>query len=668
MTQPLHIDNSTFNATASCDTRALLRYVHGYTSQDDSLALRAGTAIHTCLEVYFKTGDRKEALKAFRADYEEWAAANVPIDGWPVKYAFENIRDILKTWMRRHPLAQEPYKVFPDLVEVGFSFILDEQEQIYFYGRYDAIVEEKASGQLYVLDHKAQPLWSRLLTPTGWRCMGDVRVGDQVIGGSGAPTTVTGKSRAKLMPTYRVEFNDGGVTYCSDEHLWLVKTPTSKVWTTLKLETLLRRLPTTKFYVPTTRIGHYQNATTTPTAKILPLEPYLVGALIGDGYLNGTCVQFSTAEEEMANHVRRALPLDTQLVKNKGNNYTYVLKRRDQTNSVLNGVRALGMDKHLSSTHRIPADYLYANRVARVDLLQGLMDTDGCISGGYLMYDTISRGLVDDVVELIRSLGGIARWRKRTGTKQQAYRINFRLPDNIIPFRLSRKCARYAQALKKPRKWQLRRYIKSITRVADEICQCITVADETACYFTDDHIVTHNSTGQITSDWAHAFKLSTQMTGYVWAAQQLLGGKRVSGAIINGIQVSKLPDIKYKLNGEVYKCREHGVGIDECRLTHTKESLAITQRDPHEIEGWKRDAVRLAKKYRRLVAKYPTVESVSTAPQQGKFANACKFCDFKAYCEVGRPAAQIATMLKHEPWRAYDVRAAAKEAGSWERK
>ena len=77
---------------------------------------------------------------------------------------------------------------------------------------------------------------------------------------------------------------------------------------------------------------------------------------------------------------------------------------------------------------------------------------------------------------------------------------------------------------------------------------------------------------------------STQMTGYVWAAQQLLGGKRVSGAIINGIQVSKLPDINTKLNGEVYKCREHGVGIDECRLTHTKESLAITQRDPHEID------------------------------------------------------------------------------------
>lgn len=330
MADPLWIDNSTFNATASCDTRALLRYVHGWTSQDDSLALRAGTAIHTCLEVYFKTGDRKEALKAFRANYEEWAAANVPIDGWPVKYAFENIRDILKTWMRRHPLEQEPYKVFPDLVEVGFSFILDEAEQIYFYGRYDAIVEEKASGQLYVLDHK--------------------------------------------------------------------------------------------------------------------------------------------------------------------------------------------------------------------------------------------------------------------------------------------------------------------------------------------------STGQITSDWAHAFKLSTQMTGYVWAAQQLLGGKRVSGAIINGIQVSKLPDIKHKLNGEVYKCREHGVGIDECRLTHTKESLAITQRDPHEIDVWKRDAVRLAKKYRRLAAKYPTVESVSEAPQQGKFSGACRFCDFKAYCEVGRPAEIIGTMLKNEPWRAYEVRAAAKEAGNWERK
>lgn len=319
MTDPLHIDNSTFSAVAQCDTRALLRYVHGWTSQDESIALKAGTAAHACLETYFKTGDRKQALQALRTNYEEWAAQNVPVDGWNVKYAFENVRDLLKTWMRRHPLEQEPYKVFPDLVEVGFSFVLDEQEQIYFYGRYDAIVEERASGQFYVLDHK--------------------------------------------------------------------------------------------------------------------------------------------------------------------------------------------------------------------------------------------------------------------------------------------------------------------------------------------------TTGQLTSDWAHSFKLSTQITGYTWAAQQILGGKRVSGAIINGIQISKLPDVRTKLDGTPYKCKEHGTGVDECRLMHAKESLAITQRDPHEIEGWQRDAVRLAKKYRRLVAKYPTVESVSTAPQQGKFANACKFCDFKAYCEVGRPAAQIATMLRHEPWKPFDPNA-----------
>lgn len=318
MTQPLHMDNSTMAALAACDTRALLRYGHGWTSQEESFALQCGTAVHEALETYFKTGDRKQALKRFRAVYQEWAEANVPpvneaATNWVGRYSFDNVRDILKTWLRRHPLEQEMYTVYPDLVEIGFSFPLDDET--IFYGRYDAIVEEKQTGNFYVLDHK--------------------------------------------------------------------------------------------------------------------------------------------------------------------------------------------------------------------------------------------------------------------------------------------------------------------------------------------------TTGQLTSDWAHTFKMSTQITGYTWAAMQLIG-KPVAGAIINGIQISKLPDPIPNKDGTIRKCRTHGIPIDECRLTHVGESLAITQRTEQQIAQWKRGAQRLAKRWRYLLKQYPTPESVSDANQQGMFAGACRYCDFRSYCEVGRPADKLSQMLKHAPWKPFN--------------
>jgi len=69
---------------------------------------------------------------------------------------------------------------------------------------------------------KAGPLWSKVLTPSGWKTMGDICVGDEVIAGDGSVTTVTGVFPQGNMDVYSVQLEDGRIAYCTRDHLWPV--------------------------------------------------------------------------------------------------------------------------------------------------------------------------------------------------------------------------------------------------------------------------------------------------------------------------------------------------------------------------------------------------------------------------------------------------------------
>jgi phosphate starvation-inducible PhoH-like protein len=141
-------------------------------------------------------------------------------------------------------------------------------------------------------------------------------------------------------------------------------------------------------------------------------------------------------------------------------------------------------------------------------MLQGLLDTDGgpVRQGGRtcrVQYTTCSPRLRDGVIELVRSLGGVAYERTRhaagrkpggTAARPVHYRadahvIDIRLPEGIAPFRLTRKREAYeATGGGRPR-----RYIDSILPEGEAECVCISVAAEDSLYVTDDYIVTHNT-------------------------------------------------------------------------------------------------------------------------------------------------------------------------------
>src|SRR5699024_9836997 len=117
--------------------------------------------------------------------------------------------------------------------------------------------------------------------------MGDIRVGDLVIGGDGKPKAVVGVYPQGKKEVYEVTLSDGRKTRCCKEHLWNVTTRTrrnhDRGYTVMSLEDMLKRPIKTKkgftYQIPTCGPVEFSQK------EHLPIDPYLLGALIGDGCL-----------------------------------------------------------------------------------------------------------------------------------------------------------------------------------------------------------------------------------------------------------------------------------------------------------------------------------------------------------------------------------------------
>jgi len=247
----------------------------------------------------------------------------------------------------------------------------------------------------------------------------------------------------------------------------------------------------------------------------VPIDPYLLGVLIGDGSLSSKQVSFATNDEEIFEHVEH-LNEHTE----RGLKYRKVggvgsdrevghVTIKSDINNRLDDVGLLGK---ISNNKFIPEDYLYNSLDVRIALLQGLMDTDGYVDKkGTNQYTTVSKELCDNVRELVLSLGGTARVNTKIPTYthngekkegQLAYTVTMSFANDIIPFRLQRKVDRY----RKRDKYVEQKYVKSITYSHDEEAVCIKVSNPDELYVTRDYVLTHNTT--IMTKFAnHAFNM-----------------------------------------------------------------------------------------------------------------------------------------------------------------
>lgn len=364
---------------------------------------------------------------------------------------------------------------------------------------------------------RAEPLTALIPTPSGIRQMGDIKVGDYVFGSNGKPTKVTGVFPQGEKPMMDVIFADKSVVRCSEDHLWNTRTQSQRVRnaahttkTTKDISMTLKsnrgvKLHETQVLSSPVEIEH------TP----VPVDPYLLGMLLGDGTLRGGCIHFTSADLEMINEVQKRLPKGVSIKPKKSSktSYDYDISNdrnenggnNNRKNPLREKLKELGVLGKLSNHKFIPYAYIHNDVETRLEILRGLMDTDGSIFKHKDSKDTKYRVqfystsilLADDVKWLVESLGGLARKRIKItpkngthksgfGHNHDVYVIDIILPSTINPFKLKRKADLFKPSA-------LFRLISDVKEAPPEECQCISVEAEDHLYLTNNFIVTHNT-------------------------------------------------------------------------------------------------------------------------------------------------------------------------------
>ena len=356
----------------------------------------------------------------------------------------------------------------------------------------------------------------KIPTPLGYKKVEDICVGDYLFGSDGKKCRVIDIPYEGTRPCYKITFDDGSNVTVSQEHLWKCKTEKNR----FRPEYTCNRGSKKGQKIPNPDYGKWQVLETQEIIKAggydkpgkirvgkkvaipvcepveypekdLKVDPYIMGAMIGDGDCKN--MVFGCGDPEMT---KRVVTGNIRWEKSK-KNYSYGKVHLEDEFSFYK-IRSK------SSKKFIPTDFLLGSVEQRLELLRGLMDTDGSIYGkNTLEYCTVSEKLKNDFIELVNSLGGILNkvtiknaWyydedRNRIPCKD-AYSIRFKIQVN--PFWIERKASKWRKNIR----YKHQRIIEKIEPTKEEKGRCFTVDNEDSTFLVGkEYIVTHNSSIQI---------------------------------------------------------------------------------------------------------------------------------------------------------------------------
>jgi deoxycytidine triphosphate deaminase len=333
------------------------------------------------------------------------------------------------------------------------------------------------------LEGKALALDTPIPTPSGWRTMGDLEPGDHVFDEAGVPTRVVAATEPILgRPCRELTFSDGQRVVADADHQWVTVDKAGRrraahrleVRTTDEIGRSMRVNGEMNHHAPLAGPVRY------PHRLDLPIEPYTLGAWLGDG--TTTAAAITSIDDEVLEQVSgdgyavRRLTYAPHLysIGATGRTRDEVTGRYARNGSLSSRLRDLG----LRDGKFVPRPYLEASVAQRTALLQGLMDSDGFVDdiAGRCEFTSTKENLADNVVELAASLG--FRPVKTTGRAMlngvdhgPKYRVKF-TPDRPV-FRLRRKLARQKAESARFHRF---RSIDVVREVASVPVRCIQVA------------------------------------------------------------------------------------------------------------------------------------------------------------------------------------------------
>lgn len=322
---------------------------------------------------------------------------------------------------------------------------------------------------------------TKILTPSGPRSITDLRLGDTILDSRSEPQTVTRISPRATLACYRVEFRDGRTTISSGEQLWQVHHHEHEGPRVMPLSRLMERKDLDRFTI--------QPFAHSLSSQSLPLDPYLLGLLLGDGYLKQSTPRISTSDPEVVEAFREQFEVKAR------NKYDHAIL------GLVHTLRGLGLEGKGAEDKFIPTRYLRSSTDQRWSLLQGILDSDGTVGPhGDVTIQLSNQVLAQQIQDLVWSLGGTCQMVEKATTfsyggeryrARQLWRLSIRFDEARRMFRLGRKLER----LEGHRYRSLTRLrFNRIERVDDQPSVCLEVSAPDQLYVVDDYILTHGGT------------------------------------------------------------------------------------------------------------------------------------------------------------------------------
>ena len=355
---------------------------------------------------------------------------------------------------------------------------------------------------------KALSLDTKIPTPDGFTTMGELQVGNFVLGQDGLPTKVTYTSPVFVgNDCYEVTFSDGEIITADADHLWSVSDKASRMGRSKQCDENGLIVKNTEELFGNYIVNrndkwnefNYQvplNDAVEYVEQELPINPYVLGLWLGDGTKRSSHITCSYTDIDETIGDIRGCGIKAKIQHNKNRAPAIIMEcgKRGEvgTNKFINWLRELNLycNKH------IPEKYLFSSIEQRYELLRGLMDSDGTADkNGLCSFSQKDHDLILQFSQLLSSLGikhNISdKISSCKGKKYSSYVVNFYCLKKNSCFKLKRKYDR----LKKSR--TLQEHTKTITnikKIPSVPTKCIQVDNDRSLFLCGERFtVTHNT-------------------------------------------------------------------------------------------------------------------------------------------------------------------------------
>ena len=401
-----------------------------------------------------------------------------------------------------------------DLFNVHDMYPLMVETQVYtkkYAGTFDKLIyykhptDEKKSG-LILADYKGLALDTPIATKEGWTTMSEIKVGDEVFDKNGNLTKVLNVSSIHNNPCLKIKFDNNTEIICDDEHRWevsfsrrkmvngkFVNTFITQVMTTRELQQQILKYKQKRFAKDLPKI--FLSKPLSMPHNELPIHPYVLGVWLGDG--NKCDGKITNMYDNIWKEIEKCGYKIGKDVSQGG-------AGKAQTRTVFGLTQELRKLGLLFNKH-IPDIFLRSSYNQRLDILKGIMDSDGYYNKKRNRYviSTTKKEQVDFCVKILSSLGIKPTVIECLGkcnncpNKKIFNKWDITYTTDIYPFKV-----RNIETIQPKNIYHLYYTIKDVEEVDSVPTKCIEVDSPTHTYcFGYNMIVTHNTNKDLTNDY-----------------------------------------------------------------------------------------------------------------------------------------------------------------------